>query len=331
MPIGKASISMPTPSQPSSVESIPQLVWRADAAGGRIWSSPPWSDYTGLSDQESLGEGWLSAVHREDLEGLAAEWKRAQGCGSLQASHRLFEAGATCYRRFQTHATPLRNAAGEILEWIGASVEVEDLRRGEEAQQAAVLELTRRMRNTLSVIRSIARRTARTSLTLKNYTMHLEGRLDAMARIQSALMRDPSSGLDLAELIADELLAHAAREGNRLRISGPAVRIGPKAAEIVGLAIHELTTNAVKYGALASADASLGVEWTVLTSPDALSLTWKEAGLRLRPPRPKRGFGMEILHETMAYELNAQTRIAFEPDGLRCILVLPRDKVWIAA
>jgi two-component sensor histidine kinase len=322
---------MPTPESNPPVEGIPQLVWRADPKGRWIWSSPPWSDYTGLSPQESLGDGWLSAIHPDDRDILLAEWKRAQRRESLHASHRLFDAEATCYRRFQTHATPVRGSAGEVLEWLGASVEVEDLQHAEDQQHAAVLELKRRMRNTLSVIRSIARRTARTSPTLENYTMHLEGRLDAVARIQSALMRDQSSGIDLAELIADELLAHAAREGNRLRISGPAVRIRPKAAEIVGLAIHELATNAVKFGALARPEANLAIDWTVTKTADALGVTWKEGGMKLGTHSPKPGFGMEILHDTMTYELKARTQLEFEPDGVRCVMVLPRDKVWIPA
>jgi two-component sensor histidine kinase len=236
-----------------------------------------------------------------------------------------------CYRRFQTHATPVCDADGRILEWLGSSVEVEDLQQANEMRQSAMLELKHRMRNTLSVIRSIARRTAQTSRTLKNYSMHLEGRLDAVARVQSALMRDASSGLDFSELIADELLAHAAREGNRLRITGPSVRIRPRAAEIVGLAIHELATNAVKFGALSEPEANLAIDWKPTGHANALDITWKEGGMRLGSGRPKRGFGMEVLQATMAYELKAETRIEFEPDGLRCVIILPRENVWLAA
>ncbi|MDB5413316.1 MAG: histidine kinase [Rubritepida sp.] len=312
------------------MDRIPQLFWRADAAGRRTWSSLQWSDYTGLLPQESLGDGWLSAVHPEDRGGHIAEWKGAQGSGSLLASHRLFAADATSYRRFQTHATAMLGPGGEVVEWLGASVEVEDLRHADEMHQATVLELKHRMRNTLSVIRSIARRTARTSGTLKNYAMHLEGRLDAVARIQSALMRDSYSGLDLGEMIADELLAYAAREGNRLRIGGPPVRIRAKAATIVGLAIHELTTNAVKFGALARPEASLDIEWALMGAADSLNITWKEGGMKLAARKPKRGFGMEILCDTMAYELKAETQLEFEPDGLRCVMVLPRGALWDA-
>ncbi|WP_165585512.1 HWE histidine kinase domain-containing protein [Roseococcus sp. SYP-B2431] len=319
---------MPEPSLP--VEGIPQLVWRADAAGAWIWTSPQWSDYTGLSPQESRGDGWLAALHPDDRAGQVEEWRRAEPQGGLYSSHRLFDAEAMCYRRFQTHATPMRDADGRIFEWLGSSVEVENL-QAEAGRESPLLELRHRMRNTLSVIRSIARRTARTSRTLKSYSMHLEGRLDAVARIQSALMRDATSGLDLAELIADELLAHAAREGNRLRIRGPAVRIRPRAAELVGLAVHELATNAVKFGALSRPDAHLAIDWKVTGEADALDITWKESGMRIKTPPPKRGFGLEVLQDTMAYELKAETQIAFDPDGLRCAMVLPRENIWLMA
>ncbi|WP_424813173.1 HWE histidine kinase domain-containing protein [Roseococcus sp. YIM B11640] len=322
---------MPTREPGPPVEGIPQLVWRTDAAGAWIWTSPQWSDYTGLSPQESLGEGWLAALHPEDRQAALGEWRRAQEDGALNFSHRLFEAETMCYRRFQAHATPLRDPENRILEWLGSSVEIEDLRPTEQLERPALLELRHRMRNTLSVIRSIARRTARTSRTLEDYSMHLEGRLDALARIQSALMRDATSGLDLAELIADELLAHAAREGNRLSIRGPAVRIKPRAAELVGLAIHELATNAVKFGALSEPEAHLAIGWELEEDARTLGITWKEGGLRLDGLPAQRGFGLEILQNTMAYELKAVTEVAFEPDGLRCVVALPRENVWLVA
>ena len=279
---------MPVARDGSSFDGVPQLIWRADATGGWSWSSPRWADYTGLSPQESLGDGWLLAVHPGDQEALRLEWRRALRRGRFQATHRLFDMESTTYRFFQTHATPFEEN-GRVREWLGCSIEVEDLQWREATLPTAVIELRHQLRNTLGVIRSIARRTARTSGSVEEYAAHLESRLDAVARVQSALINH-TQGTDLGQLIADELLAHAAREGNRLRIAGPAVRLQPKAAEILGLAVHELALNAVKFGSLSGLDGHLTVDWTM--DDRTLDLIWREGGLRFDPTRPRRrGFG----------------------------------------
>lgn len=320
---------MPTTRGQPVLEGVPQLIWRADALGGRTWSSPQWDDYTGLAPQESLGEGWLSAVHPGDQDVLRQEWRRALRRGHFRATHRLFDVEATTYRLFQTHATPVEEG-GCIREWLGCSVEVENLRQREERPLEAVIELRHRLRNTLGVIRSIARRTASTSESAEEYAAHLEGRLDAVARVQSVLVNDPYSGTDLGQLIADELLAHAAREGNRLRIAGPAVRLQPRAAEILGLAMHELALNAVKFGPLAGAEGHLAVDWTL--DDRSLDLVWKEGGLRFDPKRPRRrGFGSEVLERRIPYELKAHTRWELEPDGMRCEMIIPAEMACFTA
>src|SRR3712207_9087536 len=108
-------------------------------------------------------------------------------------------------------------------------------------------ELQHRVRNTLAVVRSIARRTGETSDTVEDYAMHLDGRLNAFARTQAMVTRNPSAGVDLETLVAEELNSYHAREGGQLRISGPPLRLCTKAAETFSLAVHELATNAVKY------------------------------------------------------------------------------------
>jgi two-component system CheB/CheR fusion protein len=100
-----------------------------------------------------------------------------------------------------------------------------------------------RVRNLLGVIRSLVRRTAESAASAEEYSLHLEGRINALARTQALVMRGPSAGVDLEELVDAELIAHAARE-TRLESAGPPVRLRAKAAETLALALHELVTNA---------------------------------------------------------------------------------------
>ncbi|WP_114949083.1 GAF domain-containing protein [Microvirga calopogonii] len=200
------------------------------------------------------------------------------------------------------------------------------LRESETQARLLLAELQHRVRNTLAVIRSIAGQTAETSETVADYAMHLEGRIDAFARVQAAVTRDPSAGIDLASLVAEELLTCAAREGKQFRLSGPAVRLQPKAAETVGLAIHELATNAVKYGALASPKGHVTVAWRLedREGDQRLRIDWTETGVSVVSLAPRRsGFGTELLTQTLPYQLRGTATLTFQPGGLECIMDLP--------
>jgi two-component sensor histidine kinase len=182
------------------------------------------------------------------------------------------------------------------------------------------------VRNTLAVIRSIVRRTTQTSKSVEEYAMHLDGRINAFARVQTAVARDPTAGLDLTELVADELLTYAAHQSEQVRVSGPSVRLKPRAAEMLGLAIHELATNAVKHGALTVPQGRIRVTWRICNGTDLprLVFEWKECGVPDgAAKRKRRGFGTDLLDRTLTYELKAKTVQTFEPDGLHCTIELP--------
>jgi two-component system CheB/CheR fusion protein len=157
------------------------------------------------------------------------------------------------------------------------------------------------------------------------YAMHLDGRLNALARVQAAVARDPTAGVSLESLVAEELLGYGAHEGAQVSIAGPPVRLQPKAAENLGMAVHELATNAVKYGALARPDGRIDVNWAF--QPDGsdrrLVFEWDEHGAPPSDGPKRRGFGTELLERTLNYELSAETALDFGADGLRCRILLP--------
>jgi two-component sensor histidine kinase len=202
----------------------------------------------------------------------------------------------------------------------------EALPASEHHAQTLLAELQHRLRNTLAVVRSIAVRTAENSTNVEDMLLHFQGRLDAFARVQAALTRNPEGKVDLACLVEDELVAHAAREGEQVSIDGPNVRLGTKAAECLALAVHELTTNAVKYGALMSDHGHVRVGWKTDETPDGGQFTfrWKENGAELKDRTIKReGFGMDLLRRSLPYDLHGEIEIELEPDGLRFELRMP--------
>lgn len=219
-------------------------------------------------------------------------------------------------------AAPLRSARGDLIGFLKIGQDTTERRRAQEHERMLLGELQHRVRNTLGVIRSIGRRTAEQSETVEEMWSHLEGRIDAFSRVQSVVTRNPETGLDLKSLIEDELRAHAAREGERVRLAGPDLLLKPRAAETLSLAIHELATNAVKYGALSAAAGMLAVTWA--RDEGRLRLRWEESGLRNLPANPARqGFGLELLERTLPYELDAESAIEFRPQGLRFTLSMP--------
>lgn len=218
----------------------------------------------------------------------------------------------------------------EVGERTWAAVEraraEEALRDSERHANILLAELQHRVRNTLGVVRSIARRTADNSGSPDEMLAHFQGRLDAFSRVQAALTRSPDAVVDLASLIEDEMVAHAAREGEQVSIDGPEVPLNPKTAERLSLAIHELTTNAVKHGAFVTPEGRVRIRWSmdVLPSGDVLTLDWTESGVTIDPLEIRQnGFGMELLQRSLPYDLQAETSVQFRPHELHFTLRVP--------
>lgn len=187
-----------------------------------------------------------------------------------------------------------------------------------------------RTRNTLATIRAIIRRSAGVDRSAEDCMMRLDGRLGAIARVQSAGIADPSAGIDLHSILADELLALLVREGERVDLAGPKVLLAPRAAEVFALGAHELANNAMEHGALTVPGGHISIAWSLqpgLVAP-MLSLTWIETGMHDLPAAPShRGFGTEMLEHTFRYEFGAETDLTYAPGGLRCSVrfaLLPR-------
>lgn len=189
-------------------------------------------------------------------------------------------------------------------------------------QHDAPGELRHRLHNTLAMMRIIIRKSAETKRDLSDYVGHLEDRLDAVARAQAAA--DDAGAVGLHNLLADELLHYGAKEGEQAFLSGPEIHLKPRAGQVLALAVHELAVNAVEHGALGAAGGRVVVAWSLdaEAAGPVLTLSWKELGVTISDGgRP--GFGTEVLSRTVAYELKATSALAFETDGLRCVLRVP--------
>ena len=191
-------------------------------------------------------------------------------------------------------------------------------------QRTQISEIQHGTRNVLATVRSIIRRSGRTAESPEDFASHLEARLDALARTQGALLIDQELGPELEDLIRAELAANAVRD-HQFAISGPSLRLTARAAETMALTLHELTMNALKFGALSVPDGRLSVRWTIDDAPEPkLHWQWIESNVRVMQTAPlRRGFGRELIERLLPYELGAVTRYTIADDGARCEIALP--------
>jgi PAS domain S-box-containing protein len=310
--------------------SIPQLVFIARPDGHRTWGSPQWIEYTGRSLEEGLDFGWLDAVHPDDRVLTQDAWREAQDKGECYVEHRVQRADGA-YRWHQTRAKPLDRAVDASTDWVGTTTDIHDLRGLKDRQQVLMRELEHRTQNLLAVVQSMARRTIRSSSSLEAFGKEFEGRLHSLGRVQGLLARVDDHTIDLQTLVAAELAAHAdGDEPQKIAFGGPRVSLSSAAAQAVGLGLHELATNAVKYGALAQPAGKLSVTWRFASEPPPpqIILEWVESGVAMpaRSAAPRRGYGSELIERVLPLQLRAQTSLSFTEDGVRCTISVPMSE-----
>ena len=316
--------------------SIPQLVFRTLPGGSRTWGSPQWIEFAGMSLAESIGNGWLKTIHPDDLPATRAAWEGAEERGEYHVEHRVRAVDGE-YRWHQTRARPVPRGEGREAstetplsgEWVGTMTDIHDLRGLKDRQAVLLAELQHRTRNLLAVVQSIGGQTIRKSTSLQDFGGEFEGRLRALSRVQGLLARADHQDIDLRGLLEMELVAHGddAMESGRIRLEGPPVSLPAISAQAMGLAVHELATNAVKYGALGHETGRLSVTWRLERDGAAprVALEWREGGVPLPPDGPPRrkGYGTELIERALPYQLRARTRLEFGSDGVRCTIAVP--------
>lgn len=199
----------------------------------------------------------------------------------------------------------------------------EELRGSEQRQRLLLGELQHRVRNILAMIQSVARRTLKPSQSAEEYASHLEGRIAAIARTQAVLTRSPNREVDLEEAVRDELLSVIASE-KQFWCEGPDVALQPKAAEVLTLAIHELATNSIKYGAFSGSEGQVEIRWTIQARDPQqwLSFEWEET----RVPHAgfhREGFGTELITRRVPYELGGKGSLTPTNDGIIATIEFP--------
>jgi two-component sensor histidine kinase len=217
--------------------------------------------------------------------------------------------------------SPIRTDQGLIV--LSAIVDISERKRAEAQRELLLAELNHRVKNTLAVVQGIAHQTFRRTDASPEARRAFEGRLAALAAAHNLLTRTNWEQASLEHLAAETLQVRAVNE-RRLAFSGPSVHLQPKQALAITMALHELCTNAVKYGALSNETGSVTLEWRRTDSPaPRLTMVWRERGGPPVSPPARRGFGSRMIERALAQDLKGAVTMEFMPEGVVCTIDAP--------
>jgi len=274
----------------------------------------------GLSEARFLHDaaGVAAKFHPEDMDAMWARVAEAldpQGDGRYEVEYRVRQLDGS-WRWLSAWGLVEFEGQGADRKPVaiaGASRDLTELKSAAELQGLLVNELNHRVKNSLATVQSIAGQTLRSATDLPSARAALEARIGSLARAHDLLTDRSWSGADFGAVVARALEPFAA---TRLKISGPPLDISPKHALALSMALHELATNAGKYGALSNATGSVEVRWDV--GPATLRLSWTESGGPPVAPPARHGFGTRLLQDGLMREFASRTHLEYAPSGVRC-------------
>ena len=212
------------------------------------------------------------------------------------------------------------------LRWIGLVVDLSERANREERMRETMGEMKHRSKNMLTVVRSLARQIAHTSPDMESFDRRFSDRLVALAAAQDVLMRQDWTTASLHETVAAQIAHFNEHIGTRLHLAGPDLGIDARSARAIGMAVHELATNATIYGALSRDSGRVDLTWTYdPSSAHPITISWLESGGPRVVAPTRRGFGQVVVETITARALGAKVRYEFLPGGVEWELGLPAD------
>jgi PAS domain S-box-containing protein len=220
-------------------------------------------------------------------------------------------------------AAATQDQSGRVVRISGVTMDITERKEAEERQALLAREVDHRAKNAMAIVQSIVRLTKANSIS--DYASVIDGRVKALSRAHAILSDARWQGANLAKLVDEELAPYRSGNPDRIVVSGPNIVLDPTTAQTLALALHELATNGVKYGALSQPSGRLELKWDV--QPDAIVINWGESGgPAVRAPR-KTGFGTRIITSSIEQQLGGKAIFDWGPQGLRCSLLIPRNPI----
>jgi PAS domain S-box-containing protein len=300
-----------------------------DLDGRYLRANARFGALTGYSAEELLTKRFQDITHPDDRVSDAEQFEAlvAGEIDTYQAEKRFVtKDGSVLW--VELSASMVRDPKGQPLYGIRVVQDITELKRANERQQLLLDELNHRVKNMLATVQSVAMQTRRNATDLDAFTKAFDGRLMALNRAHELLTREIGTGVLVGDLIRETVAPYENRPGEKVVASGPDIRIGSEVAVTLAMALHELTTNAAKHGALSATNGRIQVEWRRVAGrgpgePEEMRLTWSEHGGPKVAVPSRRGFGSDLIERGLARQLGGTASLTFREDGLICTISAP--------
>ena len=312
--------------------------WETDVvAKTRLWT-PEGMALFGIDLPDGRGhvggahdEYWL-ALHPDDRYLMQKFHELADTQDSFTSEYRVvWPDGTTLWLRGHGQVVA-RTPDGKAHRLVSIVADVTERKAAEDHARFLMHELSHRSKNLLAVIQSISRRTARTTMTMGEFESSFGQRLQGLAASHDVLVRNSWQGAPLADLLRQQLTPFIEIQSSRVELAGPDIVVTAEATQAIGLAIHELATNAIKYGALSVPAGKVHISWGFdngSTSSRELFLKWVEQGGPSVVPPSRKGFGHLVIGEMIERSLNAKVALEFSAHGLEWSASIPATNLVI--
>jgi PAS domain S-box-containing protein len=309
-------------------DNIHHFAWMTDASGWIYWYNKRWFDFTGTTLEQMQGWGWRKVHHPDHVDRVVEKIAHCFETGEPWEDTFPLRGKDGAYRWFLSRAVPIRDDRGHVVRWLGTNTDITERLDAEEHRNMLIDELNHRVKNTLVTVQSIAAQALRGAAAEPAIRDAIESRLVALSRSHDLLTRENWGSASLNDVVLEALAPFRTdRSGNgynrrrRFTIRGPEVRLRPKAALALGMAFHELLTNAVKYGALSNESGTIRILWK--NDGGSLRLRWAEQGGPCVEPPARRGFGSRLIERSLGRELGGSVTLRYEPAGVVCEIEMP--------
>lgn len=294
--------------------------WTLDLATMTLGSSSGCRRIFGRSDSDSFTYDDLSAaIHPDDLPAQQEAVRRTIEHGEPYRIEYRILTPAGEQRWVAIEGELQYRADGSPLAMTGFSTDISQRKFAEEHRAILARELTHRVKNTLATVNAVVSQTLRDAASLEDAAVAVSGRIGSLAAAQELLIQDEVEGAAIGDIVARALLPFRDRDGERIRFDGPSVRVSPEITLALAMALHELATNAIKYGALSVPAGRVAIEWSIRREGGErrLFFCWGEHDGPMVTPPTRTGFGTRMIERILRRHVRAGAAISYPPTGVR--------------